>query len=308
MTLHQLRILMAVAKYLNFTKASQALHISQPSVFLQFKLLEEEYGLKLHKKIGRGIELTQKGKLFIRYAKEILFRVENLDREFGRSLNAANDASLKIGGSYGPSVAFLPSLLAAFKRSHPEVHPTLRSSNSRMIEPMVLDSEVDIGLVTNPSGSSSLIYEHCRREEIVAFASSRDHAGNRKLTLAQLATAPLVFTSPQGLVHKRLAELILNQFNKEGLSPNIVMYCDSPEALKATVKMGVGIGILYRDVVEPDIRRGDLKIIKVPELEIPVHSFIVYQKERRLSATAQEFLSLLRQWPRRTRRPIAFNS
>ena len=147
---------MAVAKYLNFTKAAQELHISQPSVFRQFKLLEQDYGLKLYKKIGRGIELTQTGKLFIRYAKEVLLQVENLDKEFRRSPSVTNGASLKIGGSYGPSVAFLPSLLAAFKRSHSEVHPTLRSGNSRMIERMVLDSEVDIGLVTHPAASSSL--------------------------------------------------------------------------------------------------------------------------------------------------------
>jgi DNA-binding transcriptional LysR family regulator len=91
-----------------------------------------------------------------------------------------------------------------------------------------------------------------------------------------------------------MAEGILKQVERRGLKLNIIMYCDSPEAVKAAVKARIGLGISYRDIVEPDVRKGDLKVIKVPELKTQINSFIVYHKERPLSPIAQEFLTLLR--------------
>ena len=86
MTLHQLRILMTVARCKSITKAATELHIKQPSVTQQVKRLEKEYGLILYKiKGGRGIELTQAGRLFLKYAKKILLQVDNLARELRSS-------------------------------------------------------------------------------------------------------------------------------------------------------------------------------------------------------------------------------
>jgi len=86
MTLHQLSILMTVARCKSITKAATELHIKQPSVTQQVKRLEKEYGLILYKiKGGRGIELTQAGRLFLKYAKTILLQVDNLARELRSS-------------------------------------------------------------------------------------------------------------------------------------------------------------------------------------------------------------------------------
>ena len=87
MTLHQLRIWIAVAKRQSMTKAAAELHIKQPSVTQQVKLLEKEYRLKLYEiNFGRGIELTQAGRLFLKYAKKILSHVDNLERDVRRSV------------------------------------------------------------------------------------------------------------------------------------------------------------------------------------------------------------------------------
>ncbi len=87
MTLHQLKIWVAVAKHQSMTKAAAELHIKQPSVTQQVKLLEKEYRLKLYEiNFGRGIELTQVGRVFLNYAKKILLQVDNLERELRSSL------------------------------------------------------------------------------------------------------------------------------------------------------------------------------------------------------------------------------
>ncbi len=86
MTLHQLEIWITVANHLSITKAAHELHIRQPSVTQQIKLLEREYRLKFYKVLGgRGIELTPKGRILLKYAKKTLLQVENLKKELKSS-------------------------------------------------------------------------------------------------------------------------------------------------------------------------------------------------------------------------------
>jgi DNA-binding transcriptional LysR family regulator len=81
------------------------------------------------------------------------------------------------------------------------------------------------------------------------------------------------------------------------------MYCESPEAAKASVKKGVGLGILYHEIVEPEVKRGELKIVKIPELKMMMkaETFVLHHKERRLSPYAHDFLTLLHEWPQKIR-------
>lgn len=301
MTLHQLRIFAAAARHRNLTKTAKELHISQPSVSYQLRLLQEEYQTKLYRKIGRGIQLTEEGRIFLLDAEPILLRVEKLIRKFSSNLTERKAEFLTVGSSRNLSTSFVPTLLGGFKKTHPEVEITLRTDTSPAVKRLVLNSEVDIAVVTNPSRSPSLICEPCRQEQVVIFASRRHPLGKReKLTLAELAQAPLVIKKGNA-GEPSMAEQILKQVEKRGLKLNIIMRCDSPEAVKAAVKTGIGLGVSYRDILEPDIR-GNLKVIKVPELKTQVNSFIIYHKDRPLSPSAQKFLTLLRERSQKTRR------
>jgi len=85
MTLHQLKIWTTIARRLSITKAAEELHIKQPSVSQQIKLLEKGYGVKLYEVNSRGVELTSSGRLFLKYAKKILSHVDNLEKELRSS-------------------------------------------------------------------------------------------------------------------------------------------------------------------------------------------------------------------------------
>jgi DNA-binding transcriptional LysR family regulator len=74
------------------------------------------------------------------------------------------------------------------------------------------------------------------------------------------------------------------------------MRCESSEAVKTQVKMGVGLGMLYQDLIESDLKSGDFQVIRVPKLDFDSKSCIVYRKDRALSPNTQKFLSLLRHW------------
>ncbi|MCH8054682.1 MAG: LysR family transcriptional regulator, partial [Deltaproteobacteria bacterium] len=288
-------------KHLNMTKASAELHITQPSVSQQLKFLEGECKVKLYTKMSRGIELTERGQLLLNDAEPILLQIERLKEKFKDSSTDGKVGSLTIGGSHSLSVSFLPTMLAVFKETHSHVQVTFRTDNSRAVERMVLNSEAELGVLTNPSYSPSFIHEPCRQEELVAFASANHPlAKKQKLTLEELAQAPLVVKRDKTSKVYRTDE-IFRQLEARGFKLNIVMNCESPEALKATVKTGMGLGILYRDIVEPYVKTGELKIIKVPELKMKIDSCIIYLKgkEKALSPHFQDFLTLLREWPKK---------
>ncbi len=111
MTLHQLEIMLSVAKHRSFSKAANEHHISQPAVSLHIRLLEEECGVKLHKKNGKGVELTEAGRKFIDSAKEILSLVENLKTGLRGPSSTEKVGSLRIGSSYGQSGFLVHSVL-----------------------------------------------------------------------------------------------------------------------------------------------------------------------------------------------------
>jgi DNA-binding transcriptional LysR family regulator len=297
LTLHQLKIFSSIAKFLNVTKASAELHISQPSVSQQVKLLQEEYGAKLYRKIGRGIQLTDEGRVFLKEIEPILIQVDLLKKKFGISLK---QGSLTIGGSHSPSASFLPLLVSVFNEAHSDTRLVFRTHNSDVLERMVADSEVEIAVVTNRSDSPYLRYEPCREEELVFFASPEHALAKQKnLTLPELADAPLVVFKKGRL---RAFEAVLRQIEKRGLTWNAVMYCESSDALKAAVRAKMGLGLIYRDLVQPEINRREFRMIAVPELKMHSESYIIYHKEKPLSENAKVFHSLLRQQIENNRR------
>ena len=296
MTLHQLRILECVVRHLNITKASVALHISQPSVSQQLKLLEEEFGTRFFMRLNQGVELTAEGDEFFNAIQPLLTEAEHLEKRFKSSSRENDTTPLIVGGSHNVSVNVLPKLLMAFKERHPSVQFILETNESHKIETRLLNSEAEIALITNPSHRAELMYESYEEMELVAFCLPTNPLARKKLTLKELAECPLVLRGG-GRLEKVLTNL--------GYRMNVVLRCEASTTVKAAVRMGMGVGILYRNAIASRVAKGNLKIINVPELkEMGIKSFVVYDKRKPLAPMAQEFLQILRE---KANLPIASN-
>jgi DNA-binding transcriptional LysR family regulator len=288
MTLHQLRIFSTVARHLNVTRAANELHLSQPSASEQIKFLEDELDFKLYRKIGRGIDLTGRGRAFLAEINPVLGQMEVIKKKFGKQ--KIHGTTLTVGGADGPAAFLLPSLAAVFRKSHPQTKVALRGGSSSALEQMVRNSDIELAVITNRSDLPYLAYERCRREEAVLFTSSGAQWNQRRITRAGLGEVPLV-------VFKRgqvggMAQ-ILNQIREKVSGLNIVMHCELAEAVKNAVKARIGVGLLYKDLLRSEIERGEVKVIRIPGLKMCVESFIIYHKEKPLSADARNFLALL---------------
>jgi DNA-binding transcriptional LysR family regulator len=125
-------------------------------------------------------------------------------------------------------------------QSHPLVRVVLETDISQNIERRVLDSEVEIAIIANPSYSPHIVLEPFKKFEIVAFVASNSPLIGKRLTFKELAQIPLVVLRTS----KTYMELIA-----QGYDPNVAVPYDEPDAVKAMVQKGVGIGVTYRDVI-----------------------------------------------------------
>ncbi len=293
MTLHQLHVFIVAATTLNLRQASEQLRIAQPAISHQLRLLQEEFQLKLHRKIGTGIALTRAGRLFLREAKTIVARVENLKVTLAGVATNPPVVSLNVGGSYSPSAALLPSVLARFKETHPHVTLNLRTHHRSAIERLIVGGEVDVAVLHNPPSNRSLTMEPYKNAPLVAFVAS-GHPLARKRYLAAEDFQEVGFIIRKPVADVRTGKQYVEALQKLGFTTNVVMRCDSLDAVKMAVRHKMGVGILYQDVIAEDAKKGEFKILSLPADTSNGKSFIVYHKTRPLSAPAVEFVKLLR--------------
>ena len=292
MNLDQFTVFAAVAKHGNVTRAADELSISQPAVTKHLKLLEENYKTKLYTRGGTGIELTPAGHLFLKEVKAILSRVEGLREKLGGAAVTRGE-SLTVGGSYSPSAVLLPSLLARFKKSHPQVDLNLRTDNRLNIERLILNGAVEVAVLTNPPLNHHLAIEPYRTEPLVAFvANHHPLAAKNQLTWEDLGRIGFIMRRPVG--SPSLSREFIRSLKDQGVTLKAVMHCQSPEAVKVAVSRRMGVGILFKDVISDSLKKDEFRELTLPVKGLDGKSFIVYHKTRPLSPVAQDFLKLLR--------------
>jgi DNA-binding transcriptional LysR family regulator len=293
MKFNQFTFFAAIAKHGNLTKASRELKVSQPSISQQMRLLERDYGVKLYRRSGKGIELTDAGRLFLSRVAPILKQVEQIKSIFPQREEGAETGRLKIGGTFGPSTLLLPSLAVQFKKTHADIEIELRTRSVQRLEQLLLNGHVEIAVSTHRPHHAELAWEPFRRERMVLFVSSAHPLARKiKVTLVDVQAFPLVIRYIRGVQGATVR--LLNELAGQGLKFKIGMRCEVPDAIKEAVEKNAGIGIVFEDVVKREVERGEFKILKGHGLTLESDTYILYRADKPLSALGQEFLTLLR--------------
>jgi len=233
------------------------------------------------------VKLTSEGEEFLSSIQPLLAQVDHIEKRFKNSPKITESAPFIIGGSHNVSVNVLPKLLMALKERHPSVQLTLESDRSPVIEERLLATELEIALITNPSHRAEVVYEPYEEMDVVAFCLPTNPLAGKKLTLKELVDCPLVMRGGG-----RTDRILMNL----GYKVNVVMRCEVSSAVKAAVRLGMGVGLLYRNAVASRVARGNLRLINVPELkELGFNSFAIYDRRKPLAPIAQDFLQILRE-------------
>jgi len=292
----RLQVFYSVAKHLSFTKAAEALHMTQPAVTFQVRQLEEQFNTRLFDRTHNRINLTEAGDRVYHYAKQIFELYSRMEGEI-RELTGEVSGVVIIGASTTIAEYMLPSLLGAFKRKFPDVVIRLRVSNSDGIVAMVEDNEIDLGVVEAPVSNKSLEVEVCRMDQLVAvLPPEHELAGRASLPVADVLKYPFI-AREEG---SGTREVTFDYLRGAGLEPadlTLVMELGSPESIKGAIEAGMGISILSRSTIGKELKLRTLTCVELdPPLERPF-SF-VHRKQKFRARAIEELLDFTRDYCR----------
>jgi DNA-binding transcriptional LysR family regulator len=292
----RLQVFHSVARHLSFTKAAEALHMTQPAVTFQVRQLEEQFNTRLFDRTHNRISLTEAGDRVYHYAKQIFELYTRMEGEV-RELTGGVSGVVIIGASTTIAEYMLPSLLGAFKRKFPDVVIRLQVSNTEGIVEMVEDNAIDLGVVEGPVSNKSLVTEVFRMDKLVAVLPP-EHvlAGSGSVPVAEVLKHPFI-SREEG---SGTREVTIDYLRDAGLEPadlTLVMELGSPESIKGAIEAGMGISILSRSTIAKELRLGTLTGVDLdPPLERPF-SFI-HQKQKFRVRAIEELLDFTRTYCR----------
>lgn len=195
MTLDQLRIFVAVAEALNMTRAAERLHLTQPAVSAAIAALEERYAAQLFDRVGRRLELTEAGRLFLPEARAVLTRADAAKRVLDDLAGLAR-GEVRIAASQTVASYWLPDRMARFAADRPGIQLHLAAGNTAQVAALVARGEADLGFVEGEVDDPMLAKRIVGRDRIGLYAASGHRLAGRALTAADLEAAIWVMREP----------------------------------------------------------------------------------------------------------------
>jgi len=289
----RLQVFHAVAKHLSFTKAAEALFMTQPAVTFQVKQLEEHFNTRLFERGHGRNTLTAAGEMVLEYAEKILALSAELDLRL-KEMTGEVGGLLLVGASTTIAEYLLPQVLGDFKSKYPKVQPRLTVANSETVENRVAEHTLDIGFIEARSHRDSVAADVCCEDELQAVcAPSHPLARLKTAAPKQLVQYPFISREPGSGTR----EVIDQYLHNAGVLPealNVVMELSSPEALKGLVATGLGFTIMSRAAVSKETRLGQL--VRVPLTPRLLRDFsVVYPKEKFRSRLVNTFVQFAKE-------------
>ncbi|MBV7482107.1 LysR family transcriptional regulator [Bordetella sp. BOR01] len=259
-----LRCFSAVASHRSFTTAAAHLRISQPAVTRQIQAMERSLGVRLFRREGRHMVLTEAGRVLLEQSRDVL---ERFDAVLTLVKDAANEpiGKVALGAPTSTGELLLPSILNRFHRNHPKVFVQIATGYSGDSIEMLVDGRLDMALVFGVPSHSDLELHPLLTMDLGLIVPSRsrpDPIGQRtSITLAEAAALPLIFPTRTQYLRKRVEQAC----QQIGVTPNVVLESDSLGISKELVAAGMGYMFLAASGIRSEIREGRLRYLAVTE-------------------------------------------
>jgi DNA-binding transcriptional LysR family regulator len=292
MDLRRLEVFAKVAELGSFSRAAEALFLTQPTISEHVRGLEVELGLSLLDRLGRGATPTPAGRLLLDYAHRMLRLAEEarqaIDRFQGRM-----SGTLTLGGSTIPGEYMLPALIGTFKAKYPDILISLRVGSSRQVSEWVDEGRVEIGVVGARPALRTLTARALMSDElVVAVPAGHSWAGRKTVTLGEVRSEPMIVREP-GSGSREALERALHEAGTNLDAFRVAGEIGSTQAVKQAVRSGVGITIVSRRAVEDECRAGLVHCLKVRDLKVSRSFYLVTHRERTRSPLAEAFVAFV---------------
>lgn len=295
MDLHRLHVFSKVYELGSLSRSADAVFLSQPTVSGHIKSLEDELGVRLFDRLGRGVAPTQAAGILYGYAQRMLALREE-------ALEAVAEASgrvmgrLAVGGSTIPGHYLLPAYLAQMRSRYPELTIQLKVADTRAVADLVEQGEVEMGIIGAPVDNPKLKLKACCADEMVLVAPLDSPLAGQAgpLTQAQVKNMPFIIREPgsgtRTTAFKALASLGLSLGDM-----NIVAELGSTQAVRQAVLAGLGGSIISSLAVWDDISSGRMVQLNLKNLVLNREFYLVSRTGRTLSPGAEKLAEMLMQ-------------
>jgi DNA-binding transcriptional LysR family regulator len=287
-TLRQLRVFTTAARHMNFSRAAEELHLSQPAVSTQIKELTAAVGLPLFERIGRKTYLTAAGEELLQCARAINLRLKESTEALAQ-LKGITGGRLNVAvisaGDY-----FFPRLLAAFGAAHPGVTFNLTVHNREGLLRQLADNLTDLAVMVRPPPDRDILaVPFAPHPYVIVAAPSHPLARARQIPRTALNRERFVQREQGSDTWNSMREAFGRQFPRL----NIAMQIHSTETIKQAVVAGMGIAFLSAHTLSLDLLAGNLVVLDVQGFPAMLNWYLVHNRSKRLPPVAAAFKDFL---------------
>jgi DNA-binding transcriptional LysR family regulator len=290
MELAQLEAFLQVAHHRSFSRAAEALFLTQPSVTARIQSLEREIGERLFERTGRSVTLTDAGRAFMPHAQRALTAVQE-GTDAIDAVRHGDVGSIRIGAADSIATYVLPPIFKTFRVSRPRVHIHLSTDATEGVIERLLAGEIHVA-VTRLSQHPEIESMHLFNDDLaLVVPPSHPFAARGRVSVAEAGREPFLFFERSSSYHG----LIYSMFLRVGVVPESVMELDSMETTKHMVEAGLGIAILPVVSVEREIAGGTLVKVDMRDMEQPAQREVGVHilRNRAVAPPLRDFLRLL---------------
>lgn len=287
MTLEQLRVFVAVAERQHVTRAAEALNLAQSAVSAAIGTLEGRHGAKLFSRVGRGIELTEAGRLFLGEARAVLSRAESAELVLAE-LAGLKRGTLSLQASHTIASYWLPRRLVDYRRAHPLIDVRLAIGNTTQVAAAVRDGLAELGFVEGEIDEPALtIIEVASDQLIVVVGPEHPWAARSGVTNDDILDTNWVLREPGSGTRSEFE----NALRSRGIAVKdlrIALELPSNEAVRAAVEAGMGATAISASAAVGSL---EAELLHQVKFDLPTRGFsAIFHKERHRSAAAAALL------------------
>lgn len=282
-----LRTLEAVVSHGSFSRAAEALHLSQPAVSLHVKQLEAGAGLLLVERVGKRAFATAAGRVLLEHAGRARQELEAAAHALVR-LRGVVAGRVRLGTGATASIYLLPPVLGRLRARHPALELVVVTGNSAEIASAVVSNELDAGVVTLPVSARYLDVVPLRVDPLLAIGPPGHRWSRRPLTAALLSLHALILYERGGTIRRVIDEW----FTRGGAAPRVAMELGNAEAIKRLVGAGLGLSIASAMSVKSEVAARTL-VARALEPPLARRLGIVKRRDKPESPALRVLLSAL---------------
>ena len=285
-TLRQLQVFEAIVRHGNFTRASEELFLTQPTVSMQVKKLADAMGLPLFESVGRGVKPTQAALELYEACRAIFETLANLEMKIA-DIKGIKRGRLRLC-VVTTAKYIAPELLGEFTQMHEGIEVSLKVTNRDRVIDRMQANEDDLYIMGQAPTDELPVDAYAFAPNPLVIMAPRNHplVGKKRIPLSAIADEPLILREPGSGIR----DVTLRLFSEAGLRPKVRMELGSNEAIKHAIVGGLGLSILSLHTLTLEGSDGPVAVLDVEGFPIQRQWFMVHPKGKELSLVARAFL------------------